>query len=423
MSEIPSDVPYDNCRQYYGCEQAGNCPIKVSNVSLTKSDIKQLQQIPVCVEKFDANPQKASKVMMGSKYQQAAFLLSVLWEVNDVIKVSFMPDPPGYPGQQPQWGGGLKRPNAAESAVGVTQPPMENISQNACQTNGDCVSSMGSEYSCINGSCQPNLMPQWYTKSIVLSNTVETLSPAEEEVEQKVRTMDPKEAIKYIILTLLQPLISVKFEFVPEGGDIRINLDNRDGSWSLVGIQCRTAPSNEPTMSFGWLDVGTIIHEFCHALGMIHEHQNPVGTGIDWNVQKVFQWASNTQGWDMYTTCSNIIKKYQLDSINGSEYDVKSIMLYSFPGELTNSGVGTTRNIKLSDLDKQWLGKMYPPNGGPREITAAGAGAAVEDKPVLESMSSSTIRWIIIAFVIVVIIAMAVLAIIFYNKRKQPSVK
>jgi hypothetical protein len=114
------------------------------------------------------------------------------------------------------------------------------------------------------------------------------------------------------------------------------------------------------------LDVATIIHEFCHALGMIHEHQNPFGKGIDWNLKKVFAWANSTQGWDMYTTCENITKRYNQDLVNGSDYDPDSIMLYSYPAELTNNKQATYRNVTLSESDKMWLSSIYPKGGQER---------------------------------------------------------
>jgi len=32
-----------------------------------------------------------------------------------------------------------------------------------------------------------------------------------------------------------------------------------------------------------WIDLGTVLHEFGHALGLIHEHQNPASGGFKWN--------------------------------------------------------------------------------------------------------------------------------------------
>jgi hypothetical protein len=423
MSEESPEVPYDECRPYYECEKKGDeCKFnKEMGTGVAASAIRsdgvsksQLQQLAVCVEKFDANPIKSQKVMKGNKYQQAAFLLATLWEVTDTITISFMPLPPGYPGEQPQWDGSVIVPKPA-SSVGVTMAP---DSQNACSTDGDCVKAMGTGYTCVDGNCVEDLMPKWYPKSIVYSNTQETLSPEEEEFEKKVRTMDPIEAIKLIVMEQLQPLLGLKLEFVEEGGDIRISLNNQGGSWSLVGVQCRTAPSEEATMNFGWLDVATIVHEFCHALGMIHEHQNPFGKGIDWNLKNVFAWANATQGWDMYTTCVNITKKYKLDTVNGSDYDPKSVMLYSFPGELTNNKVGTYRNIKLSEMDKEWLRKIYPRQGDqrvlPSQRESVGASASKEG----DNAKKLSTGWII-AIVVIIIALIGIGVWMWLNKKKK----
>jgi len=414
MSESENDVPYDECRPFYQCEKKGDeCKFNrelgsggaANAIKSSGLSTSQLQQLAVCVEKFDANPIKDQKAMKGNKYQQAAFLLATLWEPTDTITISFMPLPPGYPGEQPQWDGSVLVPKTA-SSMGVTMAP-DIGSENACSTNGDCVKAMGPGYSCVDGSCIEDLMPKWYPKSIVFSNSQETLTPEEEEFEKKVRAMDPVEAIKFIVMEQIQPLVGLKLQFVETQGEIRISLDNRGGAWSLVGVQCRTAPSDEATMNFGWLDVATIIHEFCHALGMIHEHQNPFGKGIDWNLKNVFAWANATQGWDMYTTCVNITKKYKLDTVNGSDYDPKSIMLYSFPGELTNDNVGTYRNIKLSDTDKQWLTKIYPKSGEQRVLPSQreSVGAAGAAGTTGATGTGSTIYWAlgIIGLIIVVV--------------------
>jgi hypothetical protein len=68
--------------------------------------------------------------------------------------------------------------------------------------------------------------------------------------------------------------------------------------------------TNEKTMNLGWLDVGTILHEFLHALGCIHEHQNHRNNTIDWNKNKVYCWAKQTQDWNPEVTCHNIFEKY-----------------------------------------------------------------------------------------------------------------
>lgn len=380
-SYIPKTIPYDDCRKFYDCEKhPQECPyykeyvestpavakqIGVSTAeradSSANEQVKQLQQLAVCIEKFETQGTKTPQ--NASKYQQAAFLLSTLWKPDETITISFMDIPSNYPGEQPQWDGKTLRP---PSSVAVPKSSQNAVS---CSNPLDCRSA-GDGFTCVDGQCVLDTMPLWYTRDLVFTNMKPgfTLSAEDEDLEKRVRAMDPIEAIKAIVMERLAPLMGLRFEFVPSEGTIRIGLDNRKGSWSMVGTQCRQVPMNEATMNFGWLDVATIIHEFCHALGMIHEHQNPFGKGIDWNLKKVFAWTSATQGWDMYTTCQNIIKRYNVDLVNGSDYDPESIMLYSYPATLTNNKQATYRNVTLSPYDRLWLSSIYPKDGKPRSF-------------------------------------------------------
>jgi hypothetical protein len=210
----------------------------------------------------------------------------------------------------------------------------------------------------------PSNLPQWYTIQEIEENVPSgyTVDPIEYEVRKMNNITD---AVKYVIQQRLQPIVNVNFQWVDNtnDADVRINFDVNNGSWSYIGQQILSVDKSQPTMNFAWLDVGTFIHEFCHTLGMIHEHQNPYGKGIQWNTQAVYQWAEQTQGWDQQTTYNNILKKYSQDQINGSNYDPMSIMLYYYPASLTTNGVGTTENHQLSSVDKQWLTSIYPQSG------------------------------------------------------------
>ena len=163
---------------------------------------------------------------------------------------------------------------------------------------------------------------------------------------------------------------SVKFNWTATRAesDIRISFQADDGSWSYIGTENLAIPKNEPTMNFGWLKDDTddkeyervVVHEFGHALGCIHEHQNPRG-GIRWNEAKVYAYfAGPPNNWSKQDTYSNVIEKYSLNQLNASVFDPASIMLYSFPGELIVGGKGTKANTTLSTGDKRFIAKMYP---------------------------------------------------------------
>lgn len=160
-----------------------------------------------------------------------------------------------------------------------------------------------------------------------------------------------------------EAVANLRFDFNgAPNADLRIAFDAGDGAWSYVGTDCRSIPLDQPTMNLGFLDGGTAAHEFGHAIGLAHEHQNPAG-GIQWNEAVVIrEMAKSPNFWDEATTRHNILSRYRADQINGTAFDPESIMLYFFPAEWTLNGIGTQANDVLSRLDKQFVAgaKMYP---------------------------------------------------------------
>jgi hypothetical protein len=160
---------------------------------------------------------------------------------------------------------------------------------------------------------------------------------------------------------------NLKFEFNNAlNAEIRIAFDRNDGAWSYVGTDCRGIPLDQPTMNLGFLDGGTAAHEFGHAIGLAHEHQNPAG-GIQWNEAVVIREAAKSPNfWDEATTRHNILRKYSANQVNGTKFDPDSIMLYFFPASWTLNGIGTKANDVLSAMDKAFVAgaKMYPKAGG-----------------------------------------------------------
>ena len=179
----------------------------------------------------------------------------------------------------------------------------------------------------------------------------------EKELNNKV---NGKVAVTRAVKEILQPIIGINFEFVNDlSGDIIIGFDPDEGSYSVLG---KPNSNMEKTMNFGWLDIGTIIHEFLHALGAVHEHQNPYENPIKWDTEKVYEYTRRTQGWDKETTDTNIFEQFDKESLNASNFDIDSIMLYFFPEEFTLDNKATKQNFVLSKTDIEWLYNIYPKN-------------------------------------------------------------
>ncbi|KAI9459362.1 hypothetical protein HD554DRAFT_1620690 [Boletus coccyginus] len=85
---------------------------------------------------------------------------------------------------------------------------------------------------------------------------------------------------------------NISFKEVKNGkAHIRIGFDRRNGSWSYIGRNADKFDSEGVTLNLGSIDIyevpkdedfGTILHEFGHALGLLHEHQSPLrGSDVD----------------------------------------------------------------------------------------------------------------------------------------------
>jgi len=156
---------------------------------------------------------------------------------------------------------------------------------------------------------------------------------------------------------------NLKFDFnnAPDA-EIRITFDPDDGAWSYIGTDNRSIPLNQATMNLGFMDGGTAGHEFGHAIGLAHEHQNPAG-GIEWNEATVIKALSGPpNNWDEATIRHNVLNKYTVNQVKGTKFDPDSIMLYFFPGSWVKSGVGTHANEVLSAVDKAYIAsaEAYP---------------------------------------------------------------
>lgn len=161
---------------------------------------------------------------------------------------------------------------------------------------------------------------------------------------------------------------NIHFEFVEYGyAEIRILFNERGKHDSYVGTDANLIPQDSQTMNIGFMQdkypeheyKRVILHEFGHAIGLEHEHQNP-NVSIPWDKAAVYNYYAQTQGWDKVTVDNNILSPKQ--KVRYSKYDSKSIMHYAVANELTIGDFEIDWNYDLSPIDKNIISKIYSNN-------------------------------------------------------------
>ncbi|KYG03797.1 hypothetical protein BE21_49960 [Sorangium cellulosum] len=162
---------------------------------------------------------------------------------------------------------------------------------------------------------------------------------------------------------------NLKFDFDDgPSAQIRIAFMRGEGSWSYIGRDCLSIRRDEPTMNLGWLTRSTpdeecsrvVLHEFGHALGCIHEHQNP-DAGIPWDTEAVYKYYMGPPNrWKRADVDSNLFQRYARNVTQFSRFDPRSIMLYAIPKAHTLDRKARPGNSTLSETDIDFIQRMYP---------------------------------------------------------------
>ncbi|KAG6844314.1 hypothetical protein H0H87_007843 [Tephrocybe sp. NHM501043] len=154
---------------------------------------------------------------------------------------------------------------------------------------------------------------------------------------------------------------------------VRIAFAANAGSWSSIGKGALDIKDGGITMNLGWIedsptisdnDRGTILHEWGHALGLMHEHQSPARGGkITLNPTEVYSYYRATQGWSDALIKSQILDVFNTENVsNYSQLDITSIMMYFMPARINYEHINVNVNNKLSEMDKAYMVINYTRN-------------------------------------------------------------
>ena len=155
---------------------------------------------------------------------------------------------------------------------------------------------------------------------------------------------------------------------------IRVGYDFK-GYWSLVGKDSLVYASQlEQSMNFSGFNINppgedefrrVVLHEFGHALGFQHEHQNPLSScAAEFNWPYIYSYLKGPPNfWDDQTINHNLRQlPYYTSDIN-TGFDKESIMLYTFPTSFYTNGDRAScyspGNYDLSSKDLATLKSAY----------------------------------------------------------------
>jgi len=180
--------------------------------------------------------------------------------------------------------------------------------------------------------------------------------------------------------------------------DIRVGFSER-GYWSYVGTDSRdpiVSALTKPSLNLQQFDIErpgdwrtVVIHEFGHAIGFEHEHQNPVGGCDDqfrWYDDPGYQYTRNVNSefipdpeghrpglytllggppnrWDRAMVDQNLRQLPDSHAYEPGDFDAHSIMMYAFPAWMfvtVPSRCYSVENEDLSEKDREGAARAYP---------------------------------------------------------------
>ena len=175
---------------------------------------------------------------------------------------------------------------------------------------------------------------------------------------------------------------NINFEFYPSIEELPSdkNIDvlisfQKIGNNSVIGTDAdHQSRKGNKSMSLSALDNeninirrSTILHEFGHALGLMHEHQHMDRT-FHLDEKKALAYCKTLYNFSEEECHINIIDTVSKKDFYLSKYDPTSIMHYSVHPGFFNNEITFRSNNSLSLLDKVEISKIYPGRMSEEEI-------------------------------------------------------
>lgn len=225
--------------------------------------------------------------------------------------------------------------------------------QNTCYTDFASMNSDSYIERALGGNWQVDVDSRSGEEYMIPTNRAVGLSqvyyqPGEKMTIQIRGPQEFKSTVQNTLMTKVFPYVNLKFEFVESGGDCLI-----DNKWASGGV-CMGSGTKNPTLHLSNSHPFLTIHEFGHALGMMHEMRNPK-IDLTWIVSALQQkYASGN-----INIQTQILKPLDIDKVRALPFDKNSVMAYPLSGKYNKEGIDIMPSQEYTDIDKEWLRLTY----------------------------------------------------------------
>jgi serralysin len=245
-------------------------------------------------------------------------------------------------------------------------------------------------------------------------------------MRDKYFNADCVQTVQDVVNSTIAPHVNLKFVWDAPISEsmIRISFGPPGTNSSWIGTGALRIDKSLPTMNLGSMSYGCgknkhIIHEFGHALGMIHEHLRG-DTSIKYDCPKMTSYLTGKPNfWSCKTIQDNVLDLKSVGEYDKSysEYDPYSIMHYDL-GDFRCDGGKSYDNSQLSPCDIFMLQKTYPQEGAsPTGVCVIGPPLSRDENSIV-AIIEENYKYALIAIAVTVGI-IAIYNIAVHNKNKD----